>query len=145
MTFLSFLSFLKSFLRLKVKLLPKCNLGFFLWMWVKPSCKSIIMTKEALSRFATIFKTLRRLDTTWNFACGITRVSTHEHEHWEHCLIDHKLLLSLFSKLCVHKQLPLSGSTCWCFSFTYCVPKTLRTKLWILCTITASVHYVYTL
>ena len=28
-----------------------------------------------------ILKTLRRLDTTWNFAGSITRVSTHEHEH----------------------------------------------------------------
>ena len=27
-----------------------------------------------------IFKTLRRLDTTWKFARSITRVSTHEHE-----------------------------------------------------------------
>ena len=35
-----------------------------------------------------IFKTLRRLDTTWNFAHIITRVSTHEHQHWEHCLCD---------------------------------------------------------
>ena len=33
-----------------------------------------------------IFITLRRLDTTWNFARSITRVSTHEHEHREHCL-----------------------------------------------------------
>ena len=32
-----------------------------------------------------IFKTLRRHETSWNFARGITRVSTHEHEHWEHC------------------------------------------------------------
>ena len=34
----------------------------------------------------SIFKTLKRLDTTWNFARRITRVSTHEHEHWELCL-----------------------------------------------------------
>ena len=34
----------------------------------------------------TIVKTLRRLDTTWNFACSITGVSTHEHDHWEHCV-----------------------------------------------------------
>ena len=34
----------------------------------------------------SIFKTLRSLDTIWNFARSITRVSTHEHEHWEHCL-----------------------------------------------------------
>ena len=75
---------------------------------VKPLCKSIIMTKVALLRFTifsfsgqthfqwecyghfydsiAIFKTLRRLDTTWNFARSITRVSTHEREHWEHCL-----------------------------------------------------------
>ena len=31
-------------------------------------------------------KHLRRLDTTWNFAHSITRVSTHELEHWEHCV-----------------------------------------------------------
>ena len=100
---------------LKAKLLPKCNLGFFLWMFI-PSYKSIITTKEALLRFAvflfsgqthfqweckghfydsikiSIFKTQRRLDTTWNFARSITRVSTHEHKHWEHCLCTQSLL-----------------------------------------------------
>ena len=68
---------------------------------VKPSCKSIITMKEALWRFTllsfsaqtrfqwecmghfyasiknAIFKTLRRLGTTWNFARSITSVSTH--------------------------------------------------------------------
>ena len=29
-----------------------------------------------------IFKTLRRLDITWNFPRSITRVYTHEHKHW---------------------------------------------------------------
>ena len=56
------------------------------WIWVKTSCKSIITMREALQRFTVvlflgklifsgvqghfyaIFKTLRRLDTTWNFA-----------------------------------------------------------------------------
>ena len=81
---------------LKVKLLPKSNIGFICeCIWVKPSCKSIITMKEALLRFTVvsfsgklifhgalghsdasikiaIFKTLRRLDTTWNFACSIT-------------------------------------------------------------------------
>ena len=33
-----------------------------------------------------IFKTLRRLYTTWKIARSIIRVSTHEHEHWEHCV-----------------------------------------------------------
>ena len=52
---------------------------------------------ECLGHFSdsikiAIFKTLRRLDTTWNFACSITRVSTHEHEHWEHCLWTQSLL-----------------------------------------------------
>ena len=69
-------------------------------IWVKPVCKSIIMRKKALLRFNTfsfsdlthfqwecyghyasikiaIFKTVRMLDTIWNFARGITRVSTH--------------------------------------------------------------------
>ena len=42
----------------KVKLLPKCNLGFFCeCIWVKPSCKSIITTKDALLRF-TVFSFL---------------------------------------------------------------------------------------
>ena len=83
---------------------------------VKPSCKSIIMMKEALSRLTVfsfspqthfqwecymhfytsikiaIFKTVRRLDITWNFACSITRVSAHEQEHWEHCLCTQSLL-----------------------------------------------------
>ena len=39
-----------------------------------------------------ISKTLRRLDTTWNFDLSITRVSTHQHEHWEHCLCTQNLL-----------------------------------------------------
>ena len=96
---------------LKVKLLPKCNLCFFCeCIWVKPSCKSIISTKEMLLRFTifsfsghfhwsawgALFKTPRRLNTTWNFACSITRVSTHEHEHWEHCLWTHSLLKRKF-------------------------------------------------
>ena len=34
-----------------------------------------------------IIKTLRRLNTTWNFARSITRVLTHEHKHWEHCCV----------------------------------------------------------
>ena len=109
---------------IKAKLLPKCNLGFFYeCIWVKPSCKSIIMTEEALSRFTvvsfsgrlifngvlrdcyanikiTIFKTLRRLDKTWNFACSITRVSTHLHEHWEHWLCTQiKLKRKFFKQL----------------------------------------------
>ena len=74
------------------------------------TCKSIITTKEALLRLTvfwfsgqtdfqwecyrlfkdsitiSVIKTLRRLDTTWSFAASITRVSTHEHQHWEHCL-----------------------------------------------------------
>ena len=78
----------------KVKLSPKSNLGFFFFfcecIWVKPSCKSKITMKEALLRFSvcsfwgqthfqwecygrfynnikiSIFKTVRRLDTTWN-------------------------------------------------------------------------------
>ena len=40
---------------IKAKHLPKCNLGFFCeCIWVKPLCKRIIMTKEALLGF-TIF------------------------------------------------------------------------------------------
>ena len=83
--------------------------------------KSIITTKEAqVKRFTgfsfsgqthfqwecyghfsdsiiiAIFETLRRLDTTWNFACSITRVSKHEHEHWEHCLCTQSLLKRTF-------------------------------------------------
>ena len=39
----------------KVKLSPKCNLGFFCeCIWVKPLCINIIMTKEALLSF-TVF------------------------------------------------------------------------------------------
>ena len=39
---------------LKAKLSPKWNLGFFLGecIWVKPSCKSIIMTKNSLLLWA---------------------------------------------------------------------------------------------
>ena len=36
----------------KVKISPESSLGFICdWIWVKPSCKSIIMMKEALLRF----------------------------------------------------------------------------------------------
>ena len=83
-----------------MKLSQKSNPGFICeCIWVKTLCKSIIMT---LLRFTvvlflgklifngvqgpsyariknTIFKTVRSLDTTWNFAHSITRVSTHEH------------------------------------------------------------------
>ena len=102
---------------------PKSNLGFICeCIWVKPSSKSIITTKEALLRFTMVsfsgkhifsgvqghfytsikialFKTLRRLDTTWNFARSITRVSTHEHKHWEHCLCTQSLLKRVFGQL----------------------------------------------
>ena len=86
----------------------KSNRGFICdWIWVKSLCKCIITTKAALLRFTVVsfsgkpffsgvhfydsikisfFKTLRRLDTTWNFARSITRVSTHEPEYWEHCV-----------------------------------------------------------
>ena len=102
--------------RLKVKLSPKCNLGSFCeWIWVKCLFKSIITRKETLLRFtiflllgqnhfqwSVIFKTLRRLDTTWNFARSITRVPTHEHEHWEHCLSTQSLLKNkVFEQLAV--------------------------------------------
>ena len=104
-----------TILFVKVKLSPKCNRGFHCdWIWVKHLCKSIIMTKEALLGFTVvsfsgklifnavqghsvtsiniaIFKTKRRLDATWNFS-SITRVSTHEREHWEHCLCMKSLL-----------------------------------------------------
>ena len=87
---------------------------------VKPLCKSIIRMKEALLSFTvflfsgethfqwecyghfyasikiSIFKTVRSLDTTWNFAGSITRVSTHEHQHWEHCLCTQSLLKRSF-------------------------------------------------
>ena len=43
-----------------------------------------------------IFKTLRRLDTTGNVARSNTRVSTHEHQHWEHCFCTQNLLKRRF-------------------------------------------------
>ena len=78
-----------------MKLSQKSNQGFICdWIWVKHLCKRIITTKEALFRFnvvlfsgklifnvscisqlllikTAIFKTLRMLDTTWNFAYGL--------------------------------------------------------------------------
>ena len=56
------------------------------------------MTKEALLRFTVFscFKTVRNLDTTWNFAGSITRVSTHEHQHWQHCLCTQSLIKRKF-------------------------------------------------
>ena len=114
------LTFIVYSLHFKVKLSPKSNQGIICdWIWVKPLCKCIITMKEALFRFTivlfsgklifngvqghfyasikiAIFKTLRRLDTTWNFARSITRVSTHEHEHWEHYLCTQSLLKRRF-------------------------------------------------
>ena len=104
---------------LKVKLSPKCSLSIFCeCKCVRPLCKSIITTKEALLRFTVVsfsgqahflsargtltiasklrFLTLRRLDTTWNFARSITRLSTHKHEHWEHCLCTQSSLKRMF-------------------------------------------------
>ena len=87
---LSFISLVLVFY--KFKLFWKC-------VSVKPSCKSIITVNKALLRFTiflflgqtyfqweclghfyatmkiAIFKPLRRLHTTWNFARSITRVS----------------------------------------------------------------------
>ena len=41
--------------KIKVKLSPKSNQGFICyWIWVKPSCKNIITTKEALLRFTVV-------------------------------------------------------------------------------------------
>ena len=98
------------------RLSPKSNRGFICdWLWIKPSCKSTITMKEALLRFTvvlfsgkqifngvkghvyasikiSIFKPLRSLDTTWNSAHCITRASTHENEHWDHCLCTQSLL-----------------------------------------------------
>ena len=50
----------------KVKLSPKCNLGFFFCkcIWVKPSCKSIITTKEALTRL-TVFSFSGQVHFQW--------------------------------------------------------------------------------
>ena len=40
---------------IKVKLSPKCNLAFiYEYIWIKPLCKSIITTKEALLRFTMV-------------------------------------------------------------------------------------------
>ena len=99
-TLIKVFQFLSFKVSIKVNLSPKSNQGF-IWdgIWVKLSCKSIITMKEVLLKFTvvsflgklifngvqghfyasikiTIFKTLRRNDTTWNFARSITRVST---------------------------------------------------------------------
>ena len=89
--------------------LAKKQPRLYLWLNESKLCVSTFTPKEALSRLTVIsfsgklifngvqghwhasikiaiFKTLRRLDTTWNFVCSITRVSTHERKHWEHCL-----------------------------------------------------------
>ena len=51
----------------KLKLSPKCNLGFFCGcMWFKPSCKSIITMKEALLRF-TLFSFLGQIHFKWEY------------------------------------------------------------------------------
>ena len=46
---------MSQILKLKVKLSPKCNLGFiFECIWVKPTCKSIITMKEARLSFTVV-------------------------------------------------------------------------------------------
>ena len=102
-------------LSLKAKLWPKCNLDCECTQ-VKSLSKNTIwqMSHTDLPYFnfwvkliwcyghfsdsikITIFKTLRRLNTTWNFALSITRVSMHEHEHWERCLCAQSLLKRKF-------------------------------------------------
>ena len=89
--------YLKTTSLLKVKLSPKSRRGFIWdWIWVKPLCKSIITIRDTFKIYHSfvfgqanfqfsmrfqivIFRTLRRLNATWNFARSITRVSTHEH------------------------------------------------------------------
>ena len=99
----------------KVKLSPKCNLGSFCECTrVKCSFKSIITMKVPLLRLTVflfsgrnhfhwsarsiskiaIFKTLRKLDTTWNFA----RVSTHGHWH-ENIVCVHIVKNKVFEQL----------------------------------------------
>ena len=104
-----------------------CSTFFCECTRVRPAYKSIIKMKAPLFRFTVflfsgqnhfqwecyghlsnrikiaLFKTLRRLDTTWSFAHGITRVSTHEHEHWEHCCV-----LVVFTKNKVFEQFTLA-------------------------------------
>ena len=111
--------------KVKIQDIQISNQGFFCeCIWVKPSCKILITTKEALLRFAvfsfsgqthfeweclgqisdsikiTVFKTLSRLDTTWNFARTITRLSTHKHGQ-NHCLRTQSLLKRKFWYQCV--------------------------------------------
>ena len=50
---------------LKAKLSPKSNQGFICdWIWVKPLCKSIITTKEALLRI-TVVSVVGKLIFQW--------------------------------------------------------------------------------
>ena len=112
---------------------------------VEPSCKSIITRKEALLRSTivlfsgqtrfqweclgqirsslkiVIFKRLRSLDTTWNFACTITRVSTHEHHHWEHCLCTQSLLKSVYNdfQTALHCVTAQHSSSWWVLGWVY--------------------------
>ena len=100
-------------------------------MWVKHSCKSIITIKrhyeftlfsfsgqthfrwECLWQISdsikiAIFKILRKLDTTSNFARSITRVSTHEHEHWQYCLCT-QTKKRVFKQVRWHMLVPLAA------------------------------------
>ena len=71
---------------------------------LQPGCKVLWNMGElcingtfTLASKSLFFKTLRRLDMTCNFARSVTRVSTLEHEHWEHCLCTQSLLKIRFS------------------------------------------------
>ena len=100
-----------------VNLSPKMQPRLFCeCIWVKPWCNSTITMKDALLRLTvfsfsaqihfqwecyrhfyaslkiSIFKTIRRFDTIWHFAHSISRVSAHEHQHWEHCFCTQSLL-----------------------------------------------------
>ena len=91
------------------KTLAKIQPRLFLWMYMRHmyirfslllfSGKLIfngVLGHSYASIKIAIFKTLRRLAMTWNFARSITRVSTHEHEQWEHCLCRQSLLKRKF-------------------------------------------------
>ena len=141
---------------------------FFIYecIWVKPSCQSLSMTKEALFRF-TIFsffrvklifngtargkydsikiafvKTLTWLDTTWNFARSITRVSTHEHEHWEHCLCtEFEKKQKVFEQLTL--AVPCSVHSCHCsweVSISECNVTLKRVKVDHYCLPATTIH-----
>ena len=92
---------------LKVKLSPKCNLGLLCeCIWGQTDFQWECYGHFYNSIKICIFKTVRSLDTTWNSAGSITRVSTHQHQQFTKKKVFEQLMLAV---ACSARRRPASG------------------------------------